>query len=104
MNKAQKYLLKNNLHDELLIESSSIEHRVYTSDLMQKYADEQLALCGVMPQFNSLIIRLVELISVKYPSRQISEEFVSNLRTLWKGKEHHLQAKINELEKELNLA
>jgi hypothetical protein len=65
---------------------------------------QKLIITDVMQEFNSLIVRLVELLSVKYPNRQINNEFVDNLKTVWKGNELGLKANIEALEKELNFA
>ncbi len=71
------------------------------TELVNKHQD-QLRLNVVMQEFNSLIVRLVELLSVKYPNRKINNEFVENLKTVWKGNELGLKANIEALEKELN--
>ena len=73
-------------------------------DVIAKALVKNLALSGVMQEFNSLIGRLVELLNIKYPNRQISNEFVDNLKTVWKGNELGLKDNIEALEKELNFA
>tara|TARA_R110000851_G_scaffold242096_1_gene394653 strand:+ start:646 stop:966 length:321 start_codon:yes stop_codon:yes gene_type:complete len=63
---------------------------------------KQLNIHSVSFEFNSLINRLVELLNIKYPNRQVNNDFVENLKIVWKGKEVKLKANIEALEKELN--
>lgn len=100
--------LKNAKANALAVGTETVTGKMFTSkaELLESILDEYVALPihGVMQEFNSLILRLVELLSVKYPNRKINNEFIDNLKTVWKGNELGLKANIEALEKELNFA
>ena len=89
----------DNYSKDIALYATSLEQKIKELELT-----EQLRLHGVMPEFNSLIKKLIELNKLKYPNRHVNKEFVEFMKEAWKDKQGELYSKIKEMEKELNLA
>mgnify|MGYP003642388223 CR=1 FL=1 len=75
----------------------------YTTNDIEKVADEICYLFDVSKSFSSLIDRLEIASNIKYPNRPYTPDFRKSVALMWKGKESELLMQVKKLEKEVNV-
>lgn len=75
----------------------------YTTNDIEKVADEICYLLDVSKSFSSLIDRLEIASNIKYPNRPYTPDFRKSVALMWKGKESELLMQVKKLEKEVNV-